>query len=215
MSIFRKVSRRAPLLVLLVLMLAATAAQGAGWRYQTDDQGTAQWYWVPYSSAHNNQDPNQHPTFRGTAYGTSWNYSLTLGWTARPLWLYAEDTKVLFRQNLEAGQPQDIIQLTLWTRTHYPDLQICMEPSVLEVLTRNGIDEILVQNGADPSEMVVTRYVVDNLVQMVEKTDLTLGEISEVWLGNPEGPSIVPNSGDTRQLSAGADGAVEIPGAPS
>lgn len=215
MSIFRKVSRRAPLLVLLILILAGTVAKGAGWRYQTDDQGTAQWYWVPYSSADNDKDPDHHPTFRETAYGTSWNYSLTLGWTARPLWLYDGDTKILFRQHLEAGQPQDIKQLTLWTRTHYPDLRICMEPSALDVLTRNGIDEILVQNGADSSEMAATLYVVDNLVQMIERTGLAPEEISEVWLGDPEGPTIVPISGDARQLSAGGDGAAEIPGEPS
>lgn len=199
-------------LVLAGIALCAATAMGAGWRYETDAQGEAQWYWTSYSSAYAGQDPDRHPTFRGTAFGTTWNYSLTLGWTARPLWLYDGEDKILFRQNLEAGHPQDIIQLTLWTRTHYPDLRLCMNPKVLEVLTRNGVDEILLQNGSDPSEMVATRYVVDNLVQMMEKADLASEEISEVWLGDPQGPVIVPVHGEDQQLSPGADGASEVPG---
>ena len=133
-----------------------------------------------------------HPAYRGLKYGTKWNYSLTFNYATRPLWLYGNNRKILFRQKLESGRGTGDTQLTLWVRYAYDELAICLEPEALDVLARAGVRQILLRNGSpgDPPEKEVL-YQVEDLQQLMAQAGVESEKVLQLWLGESGGPRLI------------------------
>lgn len=141
-------------------------------------------------------------TFRGLGYGVEWNYALTFHYATRPLWLYGNNRKTVFRQKLESGTETTDIRLTLWVRYAYDELAICMEPALLDVLARAGVTEILLQNGnlgEPPTKEVL--YRVEDLQQLMARAGEESDNVLQLWVGESTGPRLILKNWSRIQMS--------------